>query len=445
MMEKSTKQNLNSYDEFVFSKARRHLLIAVVVGIFFYIALASTDPSPVKALFLKIRTGTATILFFGFLVVRFLLRSNTFSKGYYWVTSCCLLALICPVVFLSFFMNLNATYIIGYYMAVVLSFFFLLPTNRLLNINTCVIAVGLTGIILSFRDTLDRNSIRVIIHFYSMLAVSYGLVRSFNSARFNEYNITIAIKKELEKVEKAEERLKNEINEKSKIEKKLKQSNTELEQFAYVASHDLQEPLRMVASYLQLIEKRYKDKLDSEANEFIAYAVDGAVRMRNLINDLLAYSRISTKGRPLTATKCEEAFNKAIKNLEIAIHDKHAKITSDSLPIIIADEGQLIQLFQNLIGNALKFCKDGTPEAHVLVEKKEKEYLFGVRDNGIGIVPEDKERVFQIFQRLHTREEYEGTGIGLAVCKKIVERHGGRIWIDSVLGQGTTFWFTIPI
>ncbi|OGS36048.1 MAG: hypothetical protein A2293_05940 [Elusimicrobia bacterium RIFOXYB2_FULL_49_7] len=445
ILETPAKQNLDSYDAFVFSRARKSLFVVIIIGAFFYISLTFTDPPDVRALFLKIRLGTASVLLFGSFIARFLLKDNTFSKAYHWVTSCCLLALICPVVILSFFMNLSSSYVIGYYMAVVLSFFFLLPTKKLLNINTFIIAVALTGIILTFRDTVDKDHIRIIIHFYSMLAISYGLVRSFNSARLNEYNITIAIKKELERVEKAENNLMKEIAEKNRIEIKLKQSNTELEQFAYVASHDLREPLRMVASYLQLLEKRYKDKLDSDANEFIAFAVDGATRMQNLITDLLTYSRIGAGHMPFTAIQCETVLNKAMKNLEIAIQDKQAKIISDSLPTIMANEGQLIQLFQNLIGNALKFCKDKTPEIHILVKRDETNYIFGIQDNGIGIASAHQERVFQIFQRLHTREEYEGTGIGLAVCKKIVEKHGGRIWIDSTVGRGTTFWFTLPI
>jgi len=229
-----------------------------------------------------------------------------------------------------------------------------------------------------------------------------------------------------------------------KKQEELKRSNSELEQFAYVASHDLQEPLRMVSSYLQLLEKRYKEKLDSDAHEFIGFAVDGALRMKQLINDLLAYSRISTKGEPFKPVECGVVLEKAIKNLEIAIQEKKASVTHDQLPKVMADEGQLIQLFQNLIANALKFCKDRTPEIHISAKQGPEGRVVGVRDNGIGIESEHFDKIFHIFQRLHTREEYAGTGIGLAVCKKIVERHGGKIWVESEAGKGTTFWFTIP-
>jgi signal transduction histidine kinase len=224
----------------------------------------------------------------------------------------------------------------------------------------------------------------------------------------------------------------------------LKRSNTELEQFAYVASHDLQEPLRMVASYLQLVSRRYGDRIDKDGHEFIAFAVDGSVRMQQLIDDLLSYSRVGTKGKAFVPTACEGVYAKATRNLQIAIEDRNASVTHDALPTLPADEGQLVQLLQNLVGNALKFCKDRPPRVHVSAVKKGVEWEFTIRDNGIGIPKEQFDRVFQIFQRLHPREEYEGTGIGLAVCKKIVERHGGRIWPESEVGVGTTFHFTIP-
>ncbi|MFH1454605.1 MAG: ATP-binding protein [Armatimonadota bacterium] len=223
----------------------------------------------------------------------------------------------------------------------------------------------------------------------------------------------------------------------------LVRSNQDLEQFAYVASHDLQEPLRMVASYVQLIEQRYKDMLDDEAREFINYAVEGAHRMQALVNDLLAYSRVGTKGKSFEKTDLNAVIEDAINNLKISISDNNAKITKENLPAVKGDSVQLGQLFQNLIANALKFKGDKNPEIHIGAEDKEAEYLFSVKDNGIGIDPKFKERIFIIFQRLHKRTEYEGTGIGLAVCKKIVERHGGSIWVESDPGKGSVFYFTI--
>jgi PAS domain S-box-containing protein len=232
-------------------------------------------------------------------------------------------------------------------------------------------------------------------------------------------------------------------NEIKQTMEKLQQSNAELEQFAYVASHDLQEPLRMVASYVQLLERRYKGKLDPEADEFIAYAVDGANRMRGLIDDLLTYSRVSRLGKPFEPTDLESTLDVVLMNLQASITENGAVVTHDKLPVVVADGGQLVQLFQNLIGNAIKFHGKEPPRVHVSVQVKETEYLFSVRDNGIGIAPEYFDRLFKIFQRLHTREEYPGSGIGLAVCKKIVERHGGRIWIESQVGKGSTIYFTL--
>ncbi|MBN1994112.1 MAG: substrate-binding domain-containing protein [Anaerolineae bacterium] len=224
----------------------------------------------------------------------------------------------------------------------------------------------------------------------------------------------------------------------------LVRSNAELEQFAYVASHDLQEPLRMVKSYLQLLERRYQGRLDQDADEFIAFAVDGAERMRILINDLLEYSRVTTHGKPFAPTACAAVLDQVLANLKIALEESGAVVTYDELPVVLADETQLIRLLQNLIGNAIKFRQaESRPEIHVRAEHSGGEWTFSVRDNGIGIAPEDFERIFMIFRRLHSREEYAGTGIGLAVCKKIVERHGGRIWVKSGAGQGSTFYFTI--
>ena len=228
------------------------------------------------------------------------------------------------------------------------------------------------------------------------------------------------------------------------VEEELARSNQELEQFAYVASHDLQEPLRMVRSYMQLLEKRYKDKLDEDANEFITFAIDGATRMHLLINGLLLYSRVGTKGKRFELTNCAEVLQAVLANLALAIEANGVRITYDDLPTIMADDVQLIQLFQNLIGNAIKFRGDQSPKIHVGIKRGDSEWVFWVRDNGIGMDPQQTERIFMIFQRLHTNEEYEGTGIGLAVCKKIVERHAGRIWVESEPGKGSTFFFTIP-
>ena len=229
----------------------------------------------------------------------------------------------------------------------------------------------------------------------------------------------------------------------SKRTEELARSNKELEQFAYVASHDLQEPLRMVASFTQLLSRRYRGKLDADADEFIHYAVDGATRMQTLINDLLAYSRIGSRTKPFESVNLNSVLQRALANLHVAIEESHAKIVHDELPNTYGDITQLTQLFQNLIGNAVKFRGDLPPEIQVKVSDADKYWCFEVRDNGIGIAPEFFERIFVIFQRLHNKEDYPGTGIGLSICKKIVERHGGQIEVKSERGQGTAFIFTL--
>ena len=224
----------------------------------------------------------------------------------------------------------------------------------------------------------------------------------------------------------------------------LQRSNAELEQFAYVTSHDLQEPLRMITSYIQLIEGDYKGKLDADADQYIAFIVEGAIRMHTLVNDLLAYSRVGTRGEPFMPISLDSVLSAATANLEVAIEESHAVVTHDRLPTVLGDESQLIQLLQNLLGNAIKFRSDAPPMIHVGVEKENDDWKFSVRDNGIGIDMQYAERIFSVFQRLHAREEYPGTGIGLAVVKKIVERHKGRIWVESEPAKGSTFYFTLP-
>ena len=226
---------------------------------------------------------------------------------------------------------------------------------------------------------------------------------------------------------------------------KLKISNRELEQFAYVASHDLQEPLRMVSSFTQLLERRYKDQLDDDADDYIGFIVEGAMRMKDLIDDLLIYSRLKTENRPFEVVIMKVALDDVLINLRAHIKEENAKITYDNLPTIDCDPIQMHQLLQNLITNAIKFHGEEPPQIHISAKQLENEWLFSVTDNGIGIDPRHQEQIFSIFKRLHTRQEYEGTGIGLSICKRIIEKHGGQIWVESKLGKGSTFYFTIPL
>ena len=234
------------------------------------------------------------------------------------------------------------------------------------------------------------------------------------------------------------------ITKRTQTEGELKRSNTELEQFAYVASHDLQEPLRAIAGMVQLLQKHYQGKLGERADEYIQHTVEATERMQKLINDLLAYSRVDRFGNQFEQTNIEKVLDTALANLQVAIWESSAIITHDPLPTLTADGSHLAQVFQNLIGNSIKFRREQPPRIHIGAHEEENIWRFEVRDNGIGIEPQYYQRIFGVFQRLHTRHDYPGTGIGLSLCKKIVERHGGNIWVESEVGQGTSFYFTLP-
>jgi len=234
-------------------------------------------------------------------------------------------------------------------------------------------------------------------------------------------------------------------DERERLIAELQRSNGELQQFAYVSSHDLQEPIRMVTSYAQLLQKRYQGKLDEKADSYISYMVEAAHRMSSLIDDLLALSRVGRSKSPPAPVALEPVVQQALDNMRISIGESGAEVTYGPLPTVPGDEIQLLQLFKNLIGNAVKYRKkDVPPRVHISAVRKGNQWVFGVHDNGIGIEPQYHERIFVIFQRLHYREDYPGTGIGLSICQKIVENHGGRIWVESTLGEGSTFYFTLP-
>jgi signal transduction histidine kinase len=262
------------------------------------------------------------------------------------------------------------------------------------------------------------------------------LVKGQVESRLLERSIKYSIERK-----NAEKELKETVEE-------LKRSNDELQQFAYITSHDLQEPLRTIASYTQLIERRYKDRLDDDADEFLDFIVEAAVRMKEMIQALLYYSRVGTRGGEFIPSNTEELLEIVLSNLNASIEENDATVTHDELPVVVADEGQLIQLFQNIISNSIKFRKgDVRPKVHISAHKDEdmNEYVFSIADNGIGIEPQYFNRIFEVFKRLHTRVEYKGTGIGLSISKRIIERHDGRMWVESEFGKGSVFYFTIPV
>ena len=263
-------------------------------------------------------------------------------------------------------------------------------------------------------------------------------IDDYAKAEIKLENINKILNVEIDDYENAEIKLENLIDE-------LKISNIALEQFAYVSSHDLKEPLRMITSFLQLLKKNYEDNLDEDANDYIEYAMDGAKRLDLMINDLLEFSMIGSKKRELKYLNSEKIVELVLINLKTLIKDNNAIVTYDPLPTIYANDQQMVQLFQNLIGNAIKYRGEKVPEIHISAEKLNNEYIFAVKDNGIGIDQKNLERIFTIFQRLHTQEKYVGTGIGLAISQKIIEQHRGKIWAESEPGKGTTFYFTIPI
>lgn len=309
------------------------------------------------------------------------------------------------------------------------------------------------------EEQYSQDDVRTITTLANQTAVAIENARLFwqlestlEALRKTHDELELRVQDRTADLAKVNEALKAENLERLRVEEAIKRyanelerSNKELQQFAYVASHDLQEPLRMVSSFLTLLERRYGPQLDEDAKDFIHYSVDGAIRMQALINDLLEYSRVGTRGKSFTEIDLNEVMSQAKSNLKIAIKENKANIICDRLPLVYGDDTQLTQVFQNLIGNAIKFHGENTPDIYISSERNNGAYKITVKDNGIGIDPQYKERIFLIFQRLHNREEYPGTGIGLAICKRIIERHGGAIWVESKIGEGSAFHFSLPV
>ena len=289
------------------------------------------------------------------------------------------------------------------------------------------------GVVASARDITELKKAELKLEMYRNNLENEVKIRTDELAHTNESLKNEVIKHKLTEMEM------------EKLMDELKHSNKELQQFAYVASHDLQEPLRMVTSFTQLLERRYRGNLDDDADDFINYIVEGAKRMQNLIDDLLTYSRVTTQAEVFKTVDMEEVLKFSIANLKVLIDENDAKITHDPLPTINADMSQMIQLFQNLIGNAIKFHGNEPPVIHISAQKDGESWIFSVEDNGIGIEPHHWERIFRVFQRLNKRDDYPGTGIGLSVCEKIIQRHYGKIWLESEPGKGSKFFFKLPI
>ena len=276
----------------------------------------------------------------------------------------------------------------------------------------------------------------IVVGLFIVILFGIFLLGSTVIHRFHKREMTL-IENQLRKTRIVEAELEHRSHE-------LERSNRDLAQFAYVASHDLRAPVRAIKSFAQILEKEYKDKLDGEDNEYLDFIVGGAGRLESLIDDLLAYSRVGTQGKSFEPVDCSSIFDQVIADLRVEIEQHSAEVSRSALPTLMADGSQMGQLFQNLLSNAIKFHGEDAPRVYASVERKEDCWLFSVRDNGIGIEPQHSERIFAMFQRLHTQEEYPGTGMGSAICKKIVQRHGGDIWVKSELGKGSTFYFTIP-
>ncbi len=372
----------------------------------------------------NVRAGIAILLAFalGLATLQFL---GLMGSGRVWLFAFSVLATVLlgwTVGFITLFLNLITMLLFGWLMA----------TGR---IDWSVSE----GHNVEVWTTTTVTFMLIIIMVTSFLGI---LVTGLENSLKKEKKMARELEKERTLLERRVQERTQDLDQKAR---ELARSNNELQNFAHIASHDLQEPLRMISSYLQLLERRYKGQLDAEADEFIHYSVDGAQRMGALLDGLLSYARVDSKGSEFVPTSCETSVQAALDNLKIAIEENEAAVQVRDLPELMADPTQLAQLFQNLIGNTLKYRSEAPPEILISAAAEAENWHFTVVDNGIGFDPTQAERIFMIFQRLHTKDEAEGLGLGLAICKKIVERHGGRIWAESRAGGGATFHFTLPV
>jgi signal transduction histidine kinase len=363
--------------------------------------------------YLKKRSSNPQIIIFG-LILAFLIGIADYITGEELSIS---IFYLLPIIFVTWFINTKA----GVFMSIVSTIVWHIAGFMIYQTYS-------SSIILYWNSIMQLGFFLIIVLIFSALKTEYE----------KKANLIIQLNDTLADLKRSEEDLIQKTRE-------LTESNAELERFAYVAAHDLKGPLLAVEGFILRLKRRHKDKLNSDAENIIGYALDGTNRMKALISDLLAYARVGTKTDNYKLINCDDIVKRAISNLQIEIDEKGAIVTHDHLPDIFTDETQMTQLFQNLIGNGIKFYKDETPRINISAKRKDNEWIFSVSDNGIGIENKDAERIFDIFQRLHSSSQYQGTGIGLAICKKIVERHGGKIWVESEPDKGSIFSFSIPI
>ncbi len=329
-----------------------------------------------------------------------------------------------------------------------------LMASVLLRPYSSFIMAGVIGILINIIALVELSTFNFVapIGFFAIALVAWLSSRSLEQALRDLRMVNVELEARSIEIEKTNTLLRQEIVERTRAEETLQQqthvlarTNRELQQFAYVATHDLREPLRKVRSYTELLERRYQGQLDERADKYINYIVGGATRMQTLITDLLAYLKVGDEELSLQSADLNQIVDNVLHDLDMMVQENSAVITYDPLPTVQADSSQMTHLLQNLLSNAIKFRSEETPTVHISVERQNGEWLFAVADNGIGLEAEFAERVFVIFQRLHTKEEYPGTGIGLAISKKVVENHNGRIWLESQPNEGTTFYFTLPV
>ena len=455
---------------------RRHLQGALVrsgtsVFMWFFAVVAFLEGHISKEQMAGVSASVAFLILMNPPTLWFLKRSTQMNLSRYFSLIINILEIIGYTSVIYFLGGIEATYLIPIYCLLITYVGAVAPRKLPFIIaGVCSIAFALVvvleylgflpgkfhamGFYFPWKNQFDILFVIAALLFVGAFISSYtGNLLRENKEKLRRQNAELAQAKEA--AEKARDELEQRVKERTlelvvaneqlhRMTEDLIRSNKELEQFAYVASHDLKEPLRMVTSYVQLLSQRYRDKLDQNAKDFIDFATNGATHMYQLINDLLAYSRVGTRENPFELVDCEEVFHKSVNNLKVAVEESGAQVTHGPLPRTIADFAQLEQLFQNLIGNGIKFHGKEPPRVHISASPNGDHWIFSVRDNGIGIAPEYKERIFIIFQRLHAKDKYPGTGIGLAICKKIVERHGGQIWVESEAGKGATFYFTLP-